>query len=96
MTLASKDDPPPNPDDELARCDPEDELVPCVSSALAAARRCIDLASADRVGDVPETFQKWVGSLPGEEREMMTASYLHYVAAGEKWKRQTGDDGGKG
>ena len=67
-----------------------------MSTALAAARRAIALASVDSVRDVPITFQKWVGSLPEEEREMLTSSYLHYIAAETEWKRQMGEDDGKG
>ena len=96
MTLVSKGDSPPNPDDALAPRNPDDDLIPCMSTALAAARRCISVASVDSVGDVPITFQKWVGSLPEEERETLTSSYLHYSTAEGEWKRQTGEDDGKG
>ena len=58
MTLASKVESPPNPDDALAPRNPDEDLVPDMSMALAAARRAIALASVDSVRDVPITFEK--------------------------------------
>ena len=47
-------------------------------------------------GDAPASFEQWVISLPKKEQEDITHSYLHYVAAEQEWKRQTGQHDGKG
>ena len=96
MNRVSNGDSAPNPDDALALRNPEDDLIPDLSTALAAAKRAIAMASVDSVRDVPMTFEKWVSSLPDAERDLLTASYLHYTAAESEWRRQTGESDGKG
>ena len=96
VSRVSNGDSAPNPDDALALRNPEDDLIPDISTALAAAKRAIAMAAVDSVRDVPMTFEKWVSSLPGEERDLLTASYLQYTAAESEWRRQTGESEGKG
>ena len=89
----------PNPDDALAPRGPEDGVVPDLSTALAAAKRAVAMAAVDAANassDAPVRFEQWVISLPKKEQENITESYLHYTAAQEAWKREMGQDGGKG
>ena len=87
----------PNPDDALAPRNPEDGLVPDLSTALEAAKRAVALAAVDAANcDVPVRFEQWVVSLPEEEQHNITESYLHYTAAEQAWKREMGQDNGKG
>ena len=89
----------PNPDDALAPRNPEDGVVPDLSTALAAAKRAVAMAAVDAVNassDAPVRFEQWVSSLPKKEQENITESYLHYTAAQEAWKRELGQDDDKG
>ena len=82
MTRASKGDAAPNPDDALAPRNPEDVLIPDLSTALAAAKRAVAMAAVDAAsGDAPVRFEQWVISLPKKEQENITESYLHFTAA---------------
>ena len=59
VNRVSNGDSAPNPDDALALRNPEDDLIPDLSTALAAAKRAIAMVSVDCVRDVPITFEKW-------------------------------------
>ena len=96
MSCVTKVDEAANPDDALALQHPEDDPIPDLSTAVAAAKRAIAMVSVDCVRDVPITFEKWVSCLPDEELNMVTRSYLHYIAASSEWMRQTGESDGKG
>ena len=97
VAKSSVGDAEPNPDDALAPRNPGDDVVPDLSTALAAAKRAVAMAAVDAArSDAPATFEQWVTSLPKKEQEDITHSYLHYVAAEQEWKRQTGQDEGKG
>ena len=93
----SVDDAAPNPDDALAKRNPEDGVVPDLSTAIEAAKRVLAMAAVDAAsGGAPVRFEHWVASLPKEEQSNLTESYLHYTAAEQEWKRQLGEDDGKG
>ena len=85
----------PNPDDALAPRNPEDGVVPDLSTALAAAKRAVAMAAVDAANassDAPVTFEQWVISLPKKEQENITESYLHYTAAQDllrEWKSES-------
>ena len=91
----------PNPDDALAP-DPRkpEDVVSELSTALAAAKRAVAMAAVDAANAEASAgtvrFEQWVISLPKKEQENITESYLHYTAAQEAWKREMGQNDGKG
>jgi len=92
MTRVSKEDPPSNPDDALVQVNPDDALAPCVSSATSGARTVLDLVAAgvENVGGSKQNFEQWMGSLPADERTVLTSSYIQYAAAEREWTRNMG------